>query len=174
MLSIISSFRSTINGVGDPGHEAPITYTLLFMSWHDMSSEAADFLSWRDMSRKVMTCCECHYIQHFVEEYQALDEEAVLIPYKYHWSRVDTIPPIRSPNELGAKDYFHERKYFHCTKTWLLLKNPVTETFIRQRELNRQKGLVPIYLRLCLWIQTALTSTDLSDAFEWLAAIAQS
>jgi hypothetical protein len=35
---------------------------MLGMSWHDMSSETANFLSWRDMSRNVVTCRECRDI----------------------------------------------------------------------------------------------------------------
>ena len=98
----------------------------------------------------------------FVEEYQALDPGAVLLPYNR--GSTDTNPPIGSLGEFDKKNYFQARKYFKCTNTWLLLKPPVTKEFLKQRELNGQKGPTPIYLRL--WIQTTLPNTDLTDAFE--------
>jgi hypothetical protein len=92
-----------------------------------------------------------------------LRPRGVLLPYDQ--GSTDTIPPIRSLHEFDKKNYFLQaKKYFNCTNTWLLLKPPVTKEFLKQRELNGQKGPTPIYLRL--WIQTALPNTDLTDAFE--------
>ena len=101
-------------------------------------------------------------VRRFVEEYQALDPGAVLLPYDR--GSTSTNPPIGSLDEFDKKNYFQAKKYFKCTNTWLLLKPPVTKEFLKQRELNGQKGPTPIYLRL--WIQTTLPNTDLTDAFE--------